>query len=73
MDQQSQLESKGYEVNTKNLAIHWMCTLEWHGRVESFYGVTKVEAIRLAARYVAELETNYLQQQSRMTCDGCGD
>jgi len=73
MDELELLEAKGYEVNTKNLAIHWMCSLEWHGRMESFYGATEADAVRLAARYVTELEKNFQRQQSRMGCEGCGD
>ena len=73
MDLRTQLEAKGYDVNTKDLAIHWICTLEWHNRVKSFAGATEATAVQVAARYVAELEQNYLRQQAQMRCEGCGD
>ncbi len=68
-----QLEAKGYSVNTKNLAVHWLCTLEWYGRVASLFGATEAEAIKRAAQYVAELEQNYELQQQRIRCEGCGE
>lgn len=73
MNERNQLEAKGYSVNTKDLAVHWLCTLEWHGRVESLFGATETEAIKRAALYVGELERNYELQQQRIRCEGCGE
>ena len=67
------LESKGYDVRTKNVAISWQCTLEWHNQIETFFGVTELEAIRKAVMYVAALERNYEQQQQLLRCEGCGE
>lgn len=72
-NQRQSLEAKGYTVGTRYLAVHWMCSLEWHGRVKSFFGATENEAIAQAARYVGDLEENYRQQQQRLRCEGCGE
>ena len=73
MNVRRQLEAKGYSVNTRDLAVHWLCTLEWHGRIESLFGATEAEAIKRAALYVEELERNYELQQQRIRCEGCGE
>ena len=71
MDNRQRLEAKGYAVGTRNLAIHWLCSLEWRGTVETFFGVTEKEAIAVAARFVEELEADYAQQQKRLLCEEC--
>ena len=73
MDERKYLEARGYCVGTKYLAVHWMCSLEWHNQMKSFYGATESEAITLALRYVKQLEESYKQQQDRQRCEGCGE
>ncbi len=73
MYQRDELEEKGYTVSTKNVAISWMCTLEWHNRVATFFGATEAESLKQAGRYVADMERKYLLQQQRLRCEGSGD
>jgi hypothetical protein len=73
MDDKQRLEAKGYAVGTRDLAMQWLCNLEWHGNVKSFFGSTEKQAISDAARYVESLEASYAQQQCRGLCKECGE
>lgn len=73
MNERELLESKGYDVQVKNLAICWVCTLEWNNQIKAFPGVTEAEAIHRAAQFVAGLEDGYMMQLERLRCEGCGD
>ncbi len=66
------LQDQGYDVNTRDLGLSWLCVLERHGQIQNFYGVTEQEALRLATRYVDQLGRDYARQRQRLVCDGCG-
>ncbi len=65
------LASKGYNVETRNLDMHWLCVLEWHNQIRNFSGASEDEAVQRAARYVAEMEAGFEEQRLRMLCEGC--
>lgn len=73
MDARKYLSDKGYDPQTKNAGMGWMCTLEVNMRVQTFHGVNEKVAMERAVEYVVRLEECFAEQQMRLRCEGCGE
>lgn len=73
MDARKYLSDKGYDPQTADRGMGWICTIEVNMRVQTFNGVSEDVALRNAVKYVELLEKRYHEQQMRLRCEGCGE
>ena len=73
MDVRQILADKGYDPQTADQGMGWICTIEVNRRIQTFRGTTEQAAVTRAAEYVAVLEERYEEQMGRLRCDGCGE
>lgn len=73
MDARKFLSDKGYDPQTADRGMGWICTIEVNMRVQTFNGVTEKVALERAVEYVELLENRYAEQQLRLRCEGCGE
>lgn len=56
MTHHQHLQQRGYDPQTKNLTMGWICTIEINMRVKQFHGQSERDVLRRAFEYVEGLE-----------------